>query len=257
MLKDYAVHNDIYTFSGNPIESFKQALDTADKMLKKNANIKFEIVYENQNNEVTLTVDRPNQKEDYAQLFGPGIIPGYLTEADISVIYNLAKELPSDGIFVEVGSFLGKSTVEWAKSLKHLNKNYKIIAVDSFNSRVDILHDLLEEAEFDIPDSNSHIEMFRHYTQDYSNIKPLEAFFNENFVFDQKVTGVFEDSDHTQKTLNFALPYWWERIMPGGILSGHDYTLRDVQVSVDSFALLNDLIVHKASEGSSIWWIKK
>lgn len=257
MLKDYAVYNDIYTFSGNPIESFKQALDEADKILKKNAGIKFEIVYENQNNEVTLTVDQPNRKEDYAHLFGPGTIPGYLSEEDISVIHNLAKELPSNGIFVEVGSFLGKSAVEWAKSLKHLNKNYKIIAVDSFNSRIDILHNLLKEAEFDIPEGNSHIEMFRHYTQNYLNIKPLEAFFNQNFVFDQTVAGVFEDSDHSQRALSFALPYWWERIMPGGILSGHDYTMRDVQVSVDSFALLNDLTVHKAGKGSSIWWIKK
>lgn len=257
MLKDYAVPNDIYTFSGNPIEGFKQALDTADKILKNDADIKFEIVYDNQTNEVSLALDRLNQKKLYAELFGPGEVPGYLTEQDISAIYNLSKQLPSDGIFVEVGSFLGKSTVEWAKSLKHLNKNYKIIAIDSFNSSIDILHDLLKEAEFDIPEGESHIEMFRYYTQGYTNIKPLEAFFNENFVFDQKVAGVFEDSDHSQRTLSFALPYWWERIMAGGILCGHDYTLRDVQVSVDSFALLNDLTVHKADEGSSIWWIKK
>jgi len=257
LLKDYAVLNDIYTFSGDPMESFKQALDTADEILKDNSEIKFEIVYDNQTNEVTLVFNRPNRIENYALLFGPGNIPGYLTIEDMLVIQGLAKELPSEGIFVEVGSFLGKSTVEWAKSLKGLNKNYKIIAIDSFNSPIDILRDLLKKAEFDIPESNSHTEMFQYYIQDYSNIKPLEAFFNQDFVFDQKVAGVFEDSDHSQRTLSFALPYWWERIVPGGILSGHDYTMRDVQVSVDSFALLNNLTVHKAGEGSSIWWIKK
>ena len=257
MLKDYAVPNDIYTFSGNSMESFKQALDTAEKILKDDSEIKFEIVYDNQTDEVTLVFDRPNRIENYALLFGPGNIPGYLTTEDMLVIQDLAKELPSEGIFVEVGSFLGKSAVEWAKSLKGLNKNYKIIAIDSFNSHIDILRDLLKKAEFDIPESNSHIEMFRHYTQDYSNIKPLESFFNQNFVFDQTVAGVFEDSEHSQRALSFALPYWWERIMPGGILSGHDYNLREVQISVDFFALLNNLTVHKAGEGSSIWWIKK
>ena len=257
MLKEYAVPNDIYTFSGDPMASFKQALDTANKILKNNAEIKFEIDYNNQTNKVTLVFDRPNKIEDYALLFGPGTIPGYLTTKDMLTIQDLAKELPSDGIFVEIGSFLGKSTVEWAKSLKGLNKNYKIIAIDSFNSHIDILRNLLKKAEFDIPESNSHIEMFRYYTQDYSIIKPLEAFFNQDFVFDQTVAGVFEDSEHSQRALSFALPYWWKRIVPGGILSGHDYTMRDVQVSVDSFALLNNLTVHKAGEGSSIWWIKK
>jgi len=257
LLKEYAVPNDIYTFSGDPMASFKQALDTANKILKNNAEIKFEIDYNNQTNKVTLVFDRPNKIEDYDLLFGPGTIPGYLTTKDMLTIQDLAKELPSDGIFVEIGSFLGKSTVEWAKSLKGLNKNYKIIAIDSFNSHIDILRDLLKKAEFDIPESNSHIEMFQYYTQDYSIIKPLEAFFNQDFVFDQTVAGVFEDSDNSQRTLSFALPYWWKRIVPGGILSGHNYTMRDVQVSVDSFALLNNLTVHKAGEGSSIWWIKK
>lgn len=257
MLKDYAVPNDIYTFSGDPLEGFKKALEQATKISNKDAEIKFEIVYDNQSNNVILTLDWVNKIDHYASLFGPGDVPGYLTDHDILTISELAKELPSNGILVEVGSFLGKSAVEWARSLKRLNKNYKIIAIDSFNTNIDILYDLLKEAEFDIPESNSHIEMFRHYTQDYSNIKPLEAFFNQDFVFDQKVAGVFEDSDHTQRTLSHALPYWWERLVPGGILSGHDYHLRDVQVSVDSFALLNDLTVHKADLGSTIWWIKK
>jgi predicted O-methyltransferase YrrM len=175
----------------------------------------------------------------------------------MSIICNLTKELPPNGIFVEIGSFLGKSAVEWAKNLKHLNKDYKIITIDSYNSDIDILRNLLIRADFDVPDSKTHLEMFQYYTQDYPNIKPLEAFFNQDFVFNQKIAGVFEDSDHTQRTLNYALPYWWERLVPGGILSGHDYGLRDVKVSVDSFALLNDLTVYKAEAGSSIWWIKK
>ena len=257
MLKDYVVPNDIYTFNGDPVEGFKQALGQANKILKKDAEVKIEIVYDSQTKEITLVLDRPDKKENYSRLFGPGDVPGYLSAEDMSTIDKLAKELPSDGVFVEVGSFLGKSTVEWAKNLKLLNKDYKIIAIDSFNSDVGILRGLLNDAEFDVPDSDSHMEMFKHYTQDYENIKPLQAFFNQDFVFDQDVAGVFEDSDHTQRTLSYALPFWWERLVPGGILSGHDYQMRDVQISVDSFALLNDLTVHKGGMGSTIWWIRK
>ena len=257
MLKDYAVANDIYTFKGDPLEGFKKALEQATNMLNEDPEIKFEIVYNNQFDDVSLTVDRINDTKYFNSLFGPGNVPGYLSEHDISIICNLTKELPPNGIFVEIGGFLGKSAVEWAKNLKHLDKNYKIITIDSYNSDIDILRNLLIKADFDVPDSNTHLEMFQYYTQDYPNIKPLQAFFNQDFVFDQKISGVFEDSDHTQRTLSYALPYWWERLIPGGILSGHDYSMREVQVSVDSFALLNDLKVHTDDSGSSIWWIKK
>jgi hypothetical protein len=258
MLKDHAVPNDIYTFNGHPVDCFKQALEQAKKITAIDSDIKFEIVFDNQSNEVTVTFDRPNKIDGYIMLFGSGTVPGYLTEEDMSTIYNLANELPPEGVFVEVGSFLGKSTVEWAKSFGSLNKKYKIIAVDSYNSDIDVLRELLVKAEFDIPNSATHLEMFQHYTKDYPNIKPLQAFFNPDFVFDQKVAGVFEDSEHTQRALHYSLPYWWERILPGGILAGHDYTtVRDVQVSVDAFALLNDLEVHHGGPGGSIWWIKK
>lgn len=246
MLKDYAVPNDIYTFKGaDPLKEFEKALEQATNILDssswirnqvKNDKIKFEIVYNSQTKDITLTLDWENKIDYYASLFGPGNVPGYLTEQDISVICI---------------------AVEWAKNLKHLDKDYKIVTIDSYNSDIDILRNLLIQADFEVPDSKTHLEMFQHYTQDYTNIKPLEAFFNQDFVFDQKIAGVFEDSDHTQRTLNYALPYWWERLVPGGILSGHDYYLRDVKVSVDSFALLNDLEVFKAGPGSSIWWIKK
>ena len=116
---------------------------------------------------------------------------------------------------------------------------------------------MLKTADFNVPDSNSHFQMFRHYTKNYSNIVALEAFFNEDFEFDQQVDLVFEDSDHSQRTLNYALPFWWSRINPGGILSGHDYTMRDVKTAVDTFAVINNLELQLFSGDSTIWYIEK
>ena len=67
---------------------------------------------------------------------------------------------------------------------------------------------------------------------------------------------MFEDSEHTQKALSHALPFWWGKIQSGGILSGHDYTMHEVQVSVDLFAIFNDLEV-KTFPNSSVWYIEK
>ena len=256
LLKNQAVANDRFTFTGDPVKGFNTAMAMSNKVRSNNPDTDFEIVYDSRTSEITLTFNRSSKISDFATLFGPGAVPGYLTDVDMQVIAELSQDMP-EGTFVEVGSFLGKSTVEWARNFALNNKNHRIIAIDSFNTNIDILRRLLSAAGFDVPDSASQLEMFQHYTQDHASIRPLEAFFNQEFVFDQKVAGVFEDSEHTQQALSHALPYWWERIVTGGILSGHDYLQREVQVSVDAFALLHDLTVHRPPAGSSIWWIKK
>ena len=55
--------------------------------------------------------------EDHWDLFGPGDVPGYLCAEDIPAIEILSKKIKPDGTLVEIGAFLGKSSVEWAKHL--------------------------------------------------------------------------------------------------------------------------------------------
>lgn len=189
---------------------------------------------------------------DFAQLFGPGDVPGYLTDGDMSAIAEISQLLPAQGLVVEVGSFLGKSSVEWAKNLP----GHTIICIDSFNAPIDILQQLLIAGDFVPPeDVHDNLSMFRHYTKDYPNIRPVQVFFNDRFDFPAQADLVFEDSTHTLKYLNQALPFWWSHVKAGGILAGHDYS-REVAAAVDIFAALNNLSVN-TFEHSSIWYIKK
>ncbi len=248
--------NDCIEFAGDPKITFFQALDEGEKFVKVHPQSSFSVIFDSITNQVELHLERVAVRKDYPDLFGSGDIPGYLTEPDMYAIEQLVKKLPNNGTVVEVGTFLGKSAVEWACNIAKQNKDYKIICIDSFTSPIEILQDLLKTADFVVPTSNSHIDMFRYYTKDYSNIIALEAFFNEEFEFNQKIDLVFEDSDHTQKTLTHALPFWWNKIKEGGILSGHDYWIRDVKTAVDTFAVLNNLEI-KSFPKSSIWYIEK
>ena len=248
--------SDTFIFNDkNLVDCFAQALKQGDKFLQQNPESNFEIFLDSKNRQIRLTYERVSLKKDFPALYGPGDVPGLLSEHDMLAIQELAKKLPHTGTFVEIGAFLGKSTVEWAKNFQSLNKNYSIISIDSFNSPIDILRELLIEAEFDLPPGNSQLELFKHYTKNFKNIKPLEVFFNKDYVFDISLAGVFEDSDHTQAALVHALPYWWKKIQIGGILSGHDYE-DEVKLAVDQFALLNNLEVN-TFDSSSIWYIEK
>jgi hypothetical protein len=195
--------------------------------------------------------------EDFAPLFGPGNVPGYLSQQDMEAISDLCKLLPDTGTLVEVGSFLGKSSVEFSKNFTKLQKDYTIVCIDSFNSPIHILEQLLIQAAFVVPTGcPNNLEMFKHYTRDYKNIFAVTGFFDREFSFPGMIDAVFEDSTHSIEYLNYALPFWWRHLSTGGILSGHDY-LDEVRTAVDLFAALNRLEVKTFSDASSIWYIEK
>ena len=254
MLKN--LFNDVFEFEGKDVvKCFKLALTKAQEFIVEQPQSSFEIVFDSEINKVKLIRYYTPTKNNFSSLFGPGDVPGYMSSGDLLAIAKISKKLPESGTFLEVGCFLGKSTVEWAKNLQKENKNYTIIGIDGFNSPINVLKELLATADFDIPPCNTQLELFNYYTKSFSNIYPLEVFFNEDFTFDQQVAGVFEDSDHTQLALNYALPYWWERIQPGGVLCGHDY-LGEVKTAVDLFAILKKAQV-ETFDSSSIWCIEK
>lgn len=201
---------------------------------------------------------KESEFEDFAALFGPGEVPGYLSHEDMQALEELCALLPKSGTLVEVGSFLGKSAVEFSKNFEKLQKNYTIICIDSFNAPIGVLERLLREADFEVPAGKiDNLDMFKYYTQNQKNIFPVTGFFNEKFVFPSKVEAVFEDSTHTLSYLNYALPFWWEHISSGGILSGHDYG-GEVRTAVDIFAAIRRLPVHTFQDKqSSIWYIRK
>lgn len=248
--------SDTFIFKDkNLIDCFGQALKQGTKFVEQHPESNFEIFLNSNLNQVELTYNRVSLKSDFAPLFGPGDVPGLLTDGDMLAIKELSKKLPDSGTFVEIGTFLGKSAVEWAKNFKEQNKEYSIIAIDSFNTPIEILKELLIEADFDLPPGNSQLDWFKHYTKNFKNIRGLEVFFNKDYILDISLAGVFEDSDHTQAALVHALPYWWKKIQIGGVLSGHDYG-DEVKLAVDQFALLNNLEVN-TFDSSSIWYIEK
>jgi hypothetical protein len=248
---------DHFTFDGKDfVESFAQALAQGQKFIEENPESTFQIHYDSSQQQVVLDYQVVSVRRHFYPLFGPGNVPGMCSEDDMLAIAELAKQLPDSGIFVEMGPLFGKSTVEWARNLKELNKDYKIIAIDSFNTRLDIIHDLLTEAEFDIPPGENQLEVFGHYTQEYPNIQPLEVLWTVDSVFDIKINGTFEDLTSISKADPKLLQYWWERIVPGGLLCGKNYTTPEVKFAVDQFALINDCTI-QTFKNSTVWGITK
>ncbi len=81
-------------------------------------------------------------------------------------------------------------------------------------------------------------------------------FKNESLAF------VYLDGNHREESVEADLTAWWGRIMPGGILGGHDYydnhtEYQDcgVRAAVDRFVLAHDLTLTTTADTS--WFVDK
>jgi hypothetical protein len=91
-------------------------------------------------------------------------IPGFLSFPDLKALYRLSSSLPENSIIVEIGSLLGKSSVQLARS----SPTSTVYCFDLWNGG----HIKLS------PDGpygeQNTIENFKFFTQNYPNIKPKQ-----------------------------------------------------------------------------------
>jgi hypothetical protein len=149
-------------------------------------------------------------------------ILGYMSRSELRVITSWAKSVPENGVIVELGSFFGRSAVEWANNV---HPSTKIYCVDWFLE--DLLINWGDETEptYPVKGQTYNIwESFLKNTKDYKNIFPIRGKCPENITYPGDIIDVlFIDLHHQNPedidSLNFFMPY----MKPGGVICGHDY----------------------------------
>lgn len=141
-----------------------------------------------------------------------GLPSGWMTAEELLWLTAQAKEKYR---IVEVGSYLGRSTVAMARSTQG-----EVWALDNFKA-----HDI------DVPDRGSIYERFVENTKPYQNIHVIQMDHEEASKIpiewlrgspQEKPDMVFIDGDHGYSAVKRDLQIWKARIAPGGLLCGHD-----------------------------------
>jgi predicted O-methyltransferase YrrM len=159
-------------------------------------------------------------------------IYGYFDFADI---YTYALNQFPNGRFIEIGSWLGKSTCFMGEIIKEQNANIKFYTVDTFLGEINATdqQDIIKQ------EGGSIYKRFLHNMKEggvLDHVTPLmmtseEAstlFENESFDF------IFIDAEHIYEYVKNDLNNWYPKLKKGGIIAGHDY--RDgVKLAVDEF----------------------
>jgi predicted O-methyltransferase YrrM len=142
--------------------------------------------------------------------------------------------IPDGGVFVELGSFHGKSIIYFALRSKDKNKNVYINTVD-FYYRKELVENL----------NNFGITNVNVIVGDSRNIKmsPVDC--------------VFIDASHEYDNVCRDINNWLHQIKPGGILAGHDFLMKDVRKAVEEIIPSYQLIdTHFPHPSGPSWWYK-
>ncbi|HEY7423571.1 MAG TPA: class I SAM-dependent methyltransferase [Gemmataceae bacterium] len=180
-------------------------------------------------------------------------IPGWMPEHELKLIEQLAAMIPSNGRMVEVGSFLGRSSWCWAKSVA---PSVYVYCLDIWNPAEHPYHPPAEigkkdtqNPDFGVADCLEHLvgslENFQRFTGDCPNIFPIRGASPYDFQnWSDPLDLVFLDGVHHNPTFWDDLNFWFWKIKPGGILCGHDYarTHPDVIWSVHDFTAARGLM---------------
>lgn len=174
---------------------------------------------------------------------------------------NMHKDL-KDVVFVEVGTWMGKSTCFMGSTIKEANANITFYGVDSFKGS------LVDSSS--VTDDTSNTVKHKH-NGDFFNkfMDNVESCNLTNIITpirkpsleavsdfeDGSIDFIFIDAEHTYKAVSNDLSAWYSKVKNGGILCGHDFDHLPVKNAVIDFATKMKLIVIPISRSS--WHISK
>lgn len=124
-------------------------------------------------------------------------VTGFMAPEELEQIARWAKEVPENGVIVEVGSYMGRSACAWAMA----DPTVKIYCIDYFE----------------------HMDEFINNTAHYTNIIPIIGNSPDIQYPGDMIDIFFLDAAHTNPSDILNIEYFLPLIKPGGLLCGHDY----------------------------------
>ena len=155
-------------------------------------------------------------------------VPGLSSERDLQILNGLAREVPEDGVIVEIGSFFGRSAVALAEGAKPSTKIYCIDYFEKFlykKSPYTHGHPPGIDNFWEIGTTYDKKEEFIKFTKGYVNITPL-VLENAKKVYPyygELIDLLFLDCAHTNPDDLMNISYFKKFLKPNAVICGHDY----------------------------------
>lgn len=166
-------------------------------------------------------------------------IPTYTTANELFKLNALAKELGRKSVAVEIGSYIGASSLMIALGL---GRDSRLICIDTWQN------DAMTEGNWDS------FEVFKKNTHKVGHkIDPWRMTSVEaGKIFNEKIDFVFIDGDHSYEGVKQDVDLWLPRLKSGGIIALHDIEWAEGVKRV----LVEDVRPYISREGSlpNLFW---
>lgn len=153
-------------------------------------------------------------------------------------------QIPDNGIFIEVGCFLGKSAAYFGGKIKDISRPINFLVIDTFEGTIGEHEGLMNK----LYNHNDMYEVFKKNMMDLG-LEDIVSVRKETSVeaakdFPNKlVDGVFLDADHSYEAVKSDIEAWLPKIKDSGFIAGHDIDFPGVWKAVrekfDTFEVKN------------------
>lgn len=149
---------------------------------------------------------------------------------------KLVDVIPAGGKFVEVGSFLGRSTAAFAEFARKAGKTINLHAVDTFQGApANELHAAILSAHGGNLEKMFRANMAACGLNGELTVHPKPSVEAAQEFADGELDAVFIDADHREEFVTADLQAWFGKVKRGGIICGHDYDEEGVAAAVEKF----------------------
>jgi predicted O-methyltransferase YrrM len=148
---------------------------------------------------------------------------------------------------VEIGSYVGDSTVMFAKKVKH------VISIDPFVNNYDVNDETCYRA--DIP--TTVYDEFKKNISPFDNIKHIRKTSDDaiNDLLNDKFDLIYIDGVHTYEQVKKDIENYSKILKPNGLLCGHDYANKGHIAGV--YRAVNEMIGKPDIVFEDLTWLKK
>ena len=156
-------------------------------------------------------------------------IPGWFNYAESYDV--IVDNVADDGIIVEIGSFLGRSTHYLATSLFNADKlNVKVYSIDTFKGSS-------EHSSLNLPED--FYSMYRENLKFFIGremVIPIQGRSDDPAILakfeDESIDYMMVDGAHEYEPVLSDIQKWWPKMKQDGVMLGDDFTLESVREAV-------------------------
>ncbi len=150
-------------------------------------------------------------------------VPGWMSPGQEKCLFDLVSSLPNNARIIELGSFLGRSTVTMAFASRGTDR--QIYAIDTFEGNKDDFKSGANKVHWQ---GNSFLGVFQHHVDRNGLtdlVTPLKGWTNEIAKhWSTQVDMIFIDAGHTYEAVKEDVELYYDHVKPGGIVALHDVT---------------------------------